>query len=233
MSSNHPLQPFGSKGGRKGRKEGRIRAGNQPKGHAEDIVRCLLPPSANRYWSCLPRGFSIRRANFRENVSRMPAAPHNCRFKGYNSKERHERGRASWTWRVVRRETKTGNTLDPWGFSWIEGEGWISRRVAGNGRITNALGLLTKWKLPVIFFSPSIFDPVPSNLRTGGFLAWRRLGYVRVWCGFSGYVIDENVCVEREILWRPSWLNRLWLINAGISNAGMDKYFVMLDIIDR
>lgn len=34
---------------------------------------------------CHPRDFSIPRANFRENVSRMPVGLHNCRFKGYNS----------------------------------------------------------------------------------------------------------------------------------------------------
>ena len=33
---------------------------------------------------CNPRDFSIPRANFCENVSRMPVGLHNCRFKGYN-----------------------------------------------------------------------------------------------------------------------------------------------------
>lgn len=152
--AKHP--PGAKKGGRKeGRKEGRIRPGNQPKGHAEDNV---LPPSA-RYWSCLPRGFSIRRANFRENVSRMPAAPHNCRFKGYNSKERRDtREGASWTRGLWGAKRKRGTRWIPGDFRGLRGRDIRE----GNGRITNALGLLTKWKLSVIFFCPSTFDSIPA-----------------------------------------------------------------------
>lgn len=166
--AKHP--PGAKKGGRKeGRKEGRIRPGNQPKGHTEDNV---LPPSA-RYWSCLPRGFSIRRANFRENVSRMPAAPHNCRFKGYNSKERRDtREGASWTRELWGAKRKRGTRWIPGDFRGLRGRDIRE----GNGRITNALGLLTKWKLSVIFFAlqPSILFQLATLRIGGGFLVWRR-----------------------------------------------------------
>ena len=107
-------------GRKEGRKEGNGQTTNQKDTKGHDIARRLLPTSHQRYWSYLPRGFSIRRANFLENVSRMPAAPHNCRFKGYNSKERHggnsERVWLDRGWASEDRNQRN-TSLDPRGFA--------------------------------------------------------------------------------------------------------------------
>lgn len=139
----------GRKNGRKAHKT----TGRPTKGQRDITARTRRVPSScdTRYWSCLPRGFSIRRANFRENVSRMPAAPHNCRFKGYNSKERQRGmrgGREGGGGTRWKRDEKGAPTVprDLMHYGVKGGETWRA-----------AFGLLTKWKLPVIFSSSDIW----------------------------------------------------------------------------
>ena len=215
MSTKQSIPPGAKEGERKeGRKEGYDQAANQkdtrritffhhPPTGIDPVCHVALVFGAQTFAKTCPA--CLRRPIIVDSKDII-------RKRDETRRERARAGREG-------RETKTGNTLDPWGFSWIEGEGYRG------GRITNALGLLTKWKLSVIFFfalRPSIlFHTKLATLRIGGgFLAWRRDLGLDTCLMWVPWVYDrwlfENVCVEREILW---WLNRLWLINTGTSNV--------------
>lgn len=104
----------------------------------------------------------------------------------------------------MERETKTGNTLDPWGFSWIEGEGYQGGKRANHQRPRP----LNEVKIVGNFFfalRPSILFQLATLRIGGGFLVWRRDLGLDTCLMWVSWVCDrwlfENVFVEREILW--------------------------------